>query len=44
MKWTEKTANAENEPVYNRALQAAEEMGKANEQLSHVLVELQGGR
>ena len=44
IKWTEKTANAENEPVYNRALQAAEEMGKANEQLSHVLVELQGGR
>jgi thioredoxin 1 len=43
-KWTEKTANAESEPVYNRALQAAEEMGKANEQLSNVLVELQGGK
>ena len=43
-KWTEKAKNAESEPIYNRALQAAEEMGKANEQLSQVLVELQESR
>jgi len=40
-KWAEKTENAESEPIiYNRALQAAKEMEKANEQLSQVLVQL----
>jgi len=44
-KWAEKTENADSEPIiYNRALQAAKEMEKANEQLSGVLVELQGNR
>jgi len=43
-KWTEKATNAESEPIYHRALQAAEELGKANEQLSQVLRELQGDR
>jgi len=40
-KWAEKTENADSEPIiYNRALQAAKEMEKANEQLSQVLVQL----
>jgi len=40
-KWAEKTENADSEPIiYNRALQAAKEMGKANEQLSQVLTQL----
>ena len=39
-KWTEKAKNAESDPIYNRALQAAEELEKANEQLSQVLIEL----
>jgi thioredoxin 1 len=43
-KWTEKTKNAEGEPIYNRALKAAEELEKANEQLSQVLIELQESR
>ena len=43
-KWTEKAKNAESDPIYNRALQAAEELEKANEQLSQVLVELQESR
>jgi len=43
-KWAEKTKNAENEPIYKRALQAAKELEKANEQLSQVLVELQESR
>jgi thioredoxin 1 len=44
-KWAEKTENAESEPIiYNRALQAAKEMEKASEQLSQVLMELQGDR
>jgi len=42
-KWAEKTENADSEPViYNRALQAAKEIEKANEQLSRLLMELQG--
>jgi len=41
-KWTEKTNNAEGEPIYISALQAVEELEKANERLSQVLVELQG--
>lgn len=40
-KWTEKSQNAESQPIYHKVLQAAEEMEKANEQLSRVLVELQ---
>jgi thioredoxin 1 len=44
-KWAEKTENADSEPIiYNRALQAAKEMEKANEQLSVVLMELQGNK
>jgi thioredoxin 1 len=40
-KWAEKTENADSEPIiYNRALQAAKEMEKANEQLSQVLMQL----
>jgi thioredoxin 1 len=40
-KWAEKTENADSEPIiYNRALQAAKEMEKANEQLSQVLTQL----
>jgi thioredoxin 1 len=39
-KWTEKAENAEADPIYNRALKAAEELEKANEQLSQVLIEL----
>jgi thioredoxin 1 len=44
-KWAEKTENAESEPIiFNRALQAAKELKKANEQLSQVLMELQGNK
>jgi thioredoxin 1 len=43
-KWTEKAKNVESEPIYNKALQAAKELEKVNEQLSHVLVELQESR
>lgn len=43
-KWAEKAQNAESEPIYKNALQAAEELGKANERLSQVLTELQGAR
>ena len=43
-KWTEKAQNAESEPIYNRALQVAKELEKANEQLAQVLVELQESR
>ncbi|MBE9500846.1 MAG: thioredoxin [Chloroflexi bacterium] len=43
-KWAEKAENAESEPVYSRTLQAAKGMGKANEQLSQVLIELQESR
>jgi thioredoxin 1 len=40
-KWAEKTENADSEPIiYNRALQAAKEMEKANEQLSQLLTKL----
>jgi thioredoxin 1 len=40
-KWAEKTENADSEPItYNRALQAAKEMEKANEQLSQILTQL----
>jgi thioredoxin 1 len=39
-KWVEKTKNLESNSIYNSALQAAQEMEKANEQLSQVLTEL----
>ena len=42
-KWVEKAKNTESEPIYNSTLQSVEEMEKANEQLSQVLIELQGG-
>jgi thioredoxin-like negative regulator of GroEL len=35
-KWVEKAKNLEGNPIYNSALQAAQEMEKANEQLSQV--------
>jgi len=40
-KWTEKVKTAESDPIYNRALQAADEVEKANELLSKALSELQ---
>jgi len=40
-KWTEKARNVENDPVYNSILRAAQEMEKANERLSQLLIELQ---
>jgi len=43
-KWAEKNKNAEGKPIYHRAQQAAEELEKANEQLSQVLGELQESR
>ena len=43
-KWTEKAKIAESESIYHRALQAAKELEKTNEQLSQVLVELQESR
>ena len=39
-KWTQKAKNIESDPIYSRALQAAEEVEKASEQLSQVLTEL----
>ena len=39
-KWVEKAKNLEGNPIYNSALQAAQEMEKANEQLTQVLTEL----
>jgi thioredoxin 1 len=39
-KWVEKAKNLESNPIYNSALQAAQEIEKANEQLSQVLTEL----
>jgi len=40
-RWVEKVNNLEGNPIYKSALQSAQEMGKANEQLSQVLMELQ---
>ena len=40
-KWTEKAENIENGPIYNSLFQAAQEMEKANERLSQLLIELQ---
>jgi len=42
-KWTENAKNAEADPIYSSILQAAQEVEKANERLSQVLIELQGG-
>jgi thioredoxin 1 len=39
-KWVEKAKNPEGNPIYNSALQAAQEIEKANEQLSQLLTEL----
>jgi thioredoxin 1 len=43
-KWVEKAKNMESDPIYSGALQAAEEMEKANEQLSQVLGKLRESR
>ena len=43
-KWVGKAKNAEDEPIYNSLLQAAQGMEKANERLSQLLIELQAGR
>jgi len=43
-KWTEKVQNVESDPIYSNALQAAEELEKANKRLSQVLIELERGR
>ena len=40
-KWAEKTENVEGDPTYTSLLQAAQEMGKANDRLSQLLIELQ---
>ena len=42
--WVEKAKNAENDPIYDSISQAAREMEKANERLSQLSIELQGGR
>jgi thioredoxin 1 len=39
-KWAQKAKNMESDSIYSRALQAAEELEKANEQLSQVLIQL----
>jgi len=39
--WAQKTGNIGSNPIYSRALEAAEEIEKANEHLSWVLMELQ---
>ena len=39
-KWVEKVKNPESNPIYNSIFQAAQEMGKASERLSHLLTEL----
>jgi thioredoxin 1 len=41
-KWKEKVKDVESDPIYNGVLQAAQEMDKANERLSQLLIELQG--
>jgi thioredoxin 1 len=40
-KWTEKAKDVGGDPIYNSILQAAQEMEKANERLSQLLIELQ---
>ena len=39
-KWAQQSKNIESDPIYNSALQAAEELRKAKKQLSQVLVQL----
>jgi len=39
-KWVEKAKNLESDAIYSSALQAAEEIEKANEQLSQVSMQL----
>jgi thioredoxin 1 len=39
-KWSERIENLESNPIYNSVLQAAQEMNKANEQMSSVLNKL----
>ena len=41
-KWTEKVENPEGNPIYTSALQAAQELDKANNRLSQTLIELEG--
>jgi thioredoxin 1 len=41
-KWKEKVKDVESDPIYDAVLQAAQEMEKANEKLSQLLIELQG--
>jgi len=43
-RWLEKADKLEGNPIYKNALQAAREVEKANERLSQLLIELQGGR
>ena len=43
-KWADKVEDIESEPIYNSIFRVAEEMGKANERLSQLLIELQGRR
>jgi thioredoxin 1 len=40
-KWVEKSNNLEGNPIYKSSLQAAQEVEKANEQLSRALIELE---
>ncbi|MBN2542191.1 thioredoxin [bacterium] len=40
-KWVEETANIGTDPIYSKAIQAAEEIDKANENLAWVLARLQ---
>jgi len=42
-KWVEKANNLEGNSIYKSALQAAEELGKANKMLSQALMELEEG-
>ncbi|MBW1668800.1 MAG: thioredoxin [Deltaproteobacteria bacterium] len=42
-KWADKTESAENNPIYHRALEAAEALEKSNQQLLQVLGELKLG-
>ena len=43
-KWAEKAQNVKSDSIYSNALQAAEELEKANKRLSQVLIELERGR
>ena len=41
-KWKEKVKDVEGDPIYKGILQVAQEMDKANERLSQLLIELEG--